>query len=121
MYTVNGNIMSSLSLSLSLSLAADSRALPVCLPPGNNNNNLPSSHHTDSPPPPSQLLPQVHGDWVRRVAYIPHNHSFISCSACPAHSLVFSDVLKKNKSYVFRIRKVHYSMYNVCCTKKKRL
>ena len=53
-----------------------------------------------------QCMTQVHPDWVRRISYIWHNHSFISCSNSPTNSLVMKDIGRKRKSYVFKIRKV---------------
>ncbi len=51
-------------------------------------------------------MPQLHPDWVRRISYVGHNHSFISCSNSPTNSLVMRDVGRKRKSYIFRVRKV---------------
>ncbi len=53
-----------------------------------------------------QTMPQLHPDWVRRISYVWHNHSFISCSNSPINSLVMRDVGRKRKSYIFRVRKV---------------
>ena len=53
-----------------------------------------------------QCMSQLHSDWVRKVSYVWHNHSFISCANTPLNSLIMKDIGKKKKSYVFRIRKV---------------
>ena len=53
-----------------------------------------------------QCMNQLHNDWVRKVSYVWHNHSFISCANSPLSSLVMKDIGRKKKSYVFRIRKV---------------
>lgn len=49
---------------------------------------------------------KVHSDWVRKIMYLPCNHSFISCSTCPTRSLIMRDVEEKRKPYIFRLMKV---------------
>jgi len=56
--------------------------------------------------PKCQVISGIHDDWVQQLQYIPHNHSFISCSSSSNNSLVISDIELKNKSYVFKLRKV---------------
>lgn len=53
-----------------------------------------------------QTMSQLHLDWVRRISYVWHNHSFISCSNSATNSLVMRDVRKRRKPYIFRVRKV---------------
>ncbi|XP_065898350.1 cilia- and flagella-associated protein 337-like isoform X2 [Dysidea avara] len=55
--------------------------------------------------PKCQIIPCIHDDWVQQIQYIPHNHSFISCSASSNNSLVISDIEQKKKPYVFNLRK----------------
>ena len=62
--------------------------------------------------PKCQVINGIHDDWVQQIQYIPHNHSFISCSASGNSSLVISDIELKNKSYVFKLRKVGYAAVN---------
>ena len=60
--------------------------------------------------PKCQVISGIHDDWVQQLQYIPHNHSFISCSASGNSSLVISDIELKNKSYVFKLRKASDAM-----------
>lgn len=53
-----------------------------------------------------QCVSQLHPDWVRRVAYVCHNHSFLSCCSAPSFSLVARNIAKKTNNYVFAVRKV---------------
>lgn len=40
------------------------------------------------------------------MAYVCHNHSFLSCCSASTFSLVARDIAKRKNSYVFAIRKV---------------
>jgi WD40 repeat protein len=51
-----------------------------------------------------QVVQGIHTDWVRRIQYLPDNHSIISCSSSQP-SLVIKDLMCRQKPYVFRIRK----------------
>ena len=50
---------------------------------------------------------------MQQIQYIPHNHSFISCSASGNNSLVISDIEQKKKPYVFNLRKVRMVTLNI--------
>lgn len=56
-----------------------------------------------------QYISHLHSDWVIQVSYVPHNHTFYSCSGTSTDSLIQRDITHKMNLYVFKNRKVNSS------------
>jgi hypothetical protein len=53
-------------------------------------------------------LGSVHGEYVRKILYIPHNNSIISSSGDNRNSLIITNLNKLKKPYIFRLYKVNF-------------
>jgi hypothetical protein len=71
---------------------------------------MPQSLGTSSQVISLQYISHLHSDWVSQVTYVPHNHSFMSCSGSPTDSLIIRDIDHKMNNYVFKNRKVRMAM-----------
>eukprot|EP00794_Sanderia_malayensis_P007565 gene7565-8403_t len=54
-------------------------------------------------------LKSLHGDWVKKVKYIPNLHSFISCSSTCTTSLYLGDINRKKMKSYFKVKKGVYT------------
>ncbi|XP_064637087.1 WD repeat-containing protein on Y chromosome-like isoform X2 [Lineus longissimus] len=52
-----------------------------------------------------EYVPDVHPDVIKKVQYMPDNEHIISCTSSPKSSVVIWDVLRRKKTYIFKLTK----------------